>query len=153
MNLSKTHFLERTLATVFFTGYFPKAPGTIGSLSGLMLLYYLPIIQSVLFLWIVLLFFVGVWVATVIEKEAGKDAGIITIDECCGMWISLLFLPLLPFWIPLMGFVFFRLFDIWKPFPIDKLQQLNGGWGVMLDDVAAGILANLLLRSILIYVA
>ncbi len=105
-----------------------------------------------LIVWILFLFFTGVWAATVIEKEAGKDAGIITIDEWCGMWISLLFLPLSPFWIPLMGFVFFRLFDIWKPFPIDKLQNIKGGWGVMLDDVAAGILANLLLRSILIYV-
>lgn len=151
MKIPKQHLLERILATGFLSGYFPVGPGTVGSLLGLLILLFVPIIQNHLLIASLVILFVGIWVSTVIEASDGKDASIINIDEICGMWISLLFLPLTPFWIPLLGFLFFRIFDIWKPYPINKLQDIKGGWGVMLDDVAAGILANLLLRSILIY--
>lgn len=151
MKIPKAHLVERILATGLLSGYFPVGPGTVGSLLGLLILLFVPFIQSYLLVASLVVLFIGVWVSTIIEVSDGKDASIINIDELCGMWISLLFLPLSPYWIPILGFVFFRIFDIWKPYPVNKLQDMKGGWGVMLDDVAAGILANLLLRSILIY--
>ncbi len=94
-------------------------------------------------------FFVGVIAAGEVEKTDGHDASIINVDEIVGMWLALLFLPAgLSFVWTIGSFFFFRGFDIWKPFPINHSQKLPGGWGVMMDDLLAGMYTNLMLRLI-----
>jgi phosphatidylglycerophosphatase A len=138
------------IATGLFTGYFPAGPGTIGSLAALALYFWTPVSHpGVLPVAIVVLFFTGVWASTETEKTHGHDAGIINVDEMAGMWISLLFLPawFKGFWL-IGAFLLFRLFDVVKPFPVNEAQNLPRGWGVMVDDVAAGLYANLVLRLV-----
>ncbi|MBX2914742.1 MAG: phosphatidylglycerophosphatase A [Cyclobacteriaceae bacterium] len=88
-----------------------------------------------------LIFVVGVWSANVVEADWGKDSSKVVIDEVAGMAISLLFLPFALRYIA-MAFVLFRFFDIVKPFYIKRAEKFPGGWGVMIDDVIAGICAN-----------
>ncbi len=149
---STLKFIVRFLGTTFFTGYSPFAPGTVGSLVALLLILLFPQLMNLMPFLIPIFFFIGVWISTQLEKEMGKDASLITIDEWCGMWISLLFIPLKPIWIPLAAFGFFRLYDIWKPFPINKSQNLSGGWGVMIDDVLAGVFAIISMRLLLYFI-
>ncbi len=91
------------------------------------------------------LFFVGVWAAGVAEKAYGHDAGKINIDEVVGMLCAVLFLPQTT-WTLLAAFFLFRLFDVLKPFPANRSQALPRGWGVMADDVIAGVYANLVVQ-------
>ncbi|RKY51485.1 MAG: phosphatidylglycerophosphatase A [Candidatus Neomarinimicrobiota bacterium] len=145
--------LSYFIATSFYTGYFPIAPGTVGSGLALIIFYVFPELRGLyLFLLTGLVFFIGVWAATEVEKTDGHDASIINIDEVVGMWVSLLFLPagISGIWWWVGAFFVFRAFDVVKPFPVGWSQKLPGGWGVMVDDVLAGIYTNLLLR--LLYV-
>ena len=137
------------IGTALGSGYFPVAPGTAGSLLALFLFWFLPV-SSVIWIILILLFFIlGVCSGSVIEKEQGHDPQIVVIDEVVGQWMSLLFIPHTLPWF--MGaFLLFRLFDIWKPWPVDKLQNLPGGWGIMMDDVMAGIYTALLIHLLLI---
>jgi len=90
----------------------------------------------------------GIWAAKGVEKDWGKDSSRVVIDEVAGMMISLLFVPVtIPYIIT--GFVLFRLLDITKPLFIRKTETLPGGWGVMMDDVLAGVYTNLLLHTIM----
>jgi len=93
------------------------------------------------------LFFISIWSATKGEEIFGKDAKQIVIDEVTGMTISLLFVPKEIKWY-LIAFFLFRLFDIIKPPPARGMEKLKGGWGVTLDDVVAGIYANVTLHMI-----
>lgn len=135
-------------ATAAGAGYSPWAPGTMGSLVGLLL--YVPLSRLPFHLYLVTLLgliFLAVWVSAIAEvllKQ--KDAQKIVIDEVVGILVSLAFLPVS--WMNLLiGFVLFRLFDAWKPFPVRLCQdRLPGGWGVVMDDVMAGVYANLALR-------
>jgi phosphatidylglycerophosphatase A len=141
------------IGTGFFSGYSPVAPGTAGSVVGLALLFIIPGFSGwKLLLGCILAFFIGVPAATQIERfEKKKDCGLIVIDEIVGMWITFLYIPgniKLIGWIA--GFLLFRLFDIIKPFPAHRSQNLKAGWGVMVDDVIAGVYANLVLQ-VLIY--
>jgi len=131
------------LATGFGSGYSPVAPGTAGSLLALVIWWLAPP-----FLWLrasllVLSLFFGVWSATQAEKKWGHDNGKIVIDEVAGMWITLLFLPKL-FLVYLIAFLLFRAMDIIKPLGARQIQKLPSGWGVVADDVLAGIYANIL---------
>jgi phosphatidylglycerophosphatase A len=141
-------YLSRCLATSFYLGYSPFAPGTVGSVLALLLFGFLPGMRgNTLLLLIGIVFIVGVWVATEVEKTDGHDASIINIDEVVGMWISLLYLPSGMSWLWWVGaFFIFRGFDIFKPFPVGWSQKLPRGWGVMMDDVLAGCYTNLMLR-------
>jgi len=139
---------SRIIATGFYVGYAPIAPGTVGSLLGLFLYWLVPKSDSVYSLIVfVLLFFVGVWSASEVEKESGKDAKIIVIDEIVGMLITLTFFEKSLRGLAI-GFVLFRLFDIIKLFPARLSERLPGGWGVMMDDVIAGIYSAIVLRLI-----
>jgi phosphatidylglycerophosphatase A len=141
----KPWFIE-LIASAGFSGYFPFASGTLASAVGWLL--YLGLRQNTFLLgsWIVVGFFVGVWVSTRAEKiYKEKDSHKIVIDEVVGFWISVFLLPQTWVW-ALAGFLLFRLFDVWKPWVIRKIQAWPGGWGVMMDDVLAGILANVLLQ-------
>jgi len=144
--------IAQFLGTGLYSGYFPIAPGTVGSAGALLCYLFIPYLRGVpLILVILAVFFIGVWAATRIEESAGHDASIINIDEIVGMWISLLFLPeQLKFWGWLAAFFLFRLFDILKPFPINQSQKLAAGWGVMVDDVLAGIYTFLVLRIVIL---
>ena len=85
-----------------------------------------------------------------IEKNDGTDPGHIVIDEIAGQWLTFLFIGHLSVVIVLAGFILFRLFDILKPLGINKIQELKGGWGVMLDDVLAAIYANTILHLLIL---
>ena len=95
------------------------------------------------------LLFLGVWSGSEIEREKGKDPQIVVIDEVVGQWIALLLVPQTMIWFA-VSFLLFRFFDILKPWPINQLQSLPGGWGIMIDDVLAGIYANIIIQLILI---
>jgi phosphatidylglycerophosphatase A len=143
-------YLAYLFATGFGTGYIPLAPGTAGSLLALVLFWIFPF-GNITWLIICLLFLIiGLWAGSVVEKEEGKDPGIIVIDEMVGQWCALLFLPLN---IPLLiaSFFLFRAFDIIKPFPARKSEDLKGGAGIMIDDIIAGIYANIILQIIVYF--
>lgn len=137
------------LATGFGSGYSPLAPGTAGTVVGLVLflpLSWLPPLGQLAAT--VLTFGLGLFVSThVCRRLAIKDPGIVVIDEVVGMWVSLLFLPLTPA-VALLGFLLFRLLDMIKPYPARQFEALPEGLGIMADDVMAGIYVNLVLRVI-----
>lgn len=149
------------VATGFGAGCLRPAPGTWGSLAALLIWIgarqgVAPHFGSGLQAWLVGALVPAVlitWVAVpasarVARASARKDPGFIVIDEWAGQWIALLGLPFVAQgWLdpwPLLPFALFRLFDIWKPGPVDAAQRLPGGWGIVMDDVLAGILAALL---------
>ncbi len=134
------------IGTGLGSGYAPVAPGTAGSLLAIILFALIPFNSSGWLGAISFFFFVGVLVSNIIEKEKGNDPGLVVVDEIVGQWIALLFLPVYGWKVLLASFLLFRLFDIWKPFPINRSQNLEGGWGIMIDDVLAGIYANLVLQ-------
>lgn len=137
-----------SIATAGFARRVPFAPGTFGSLLGLpiyyvMSLFPLPVVFFALMGFIVF----ASWIAGEAEKSLGdKDPGCIVIDEIAGMAVT--FFALDFSWTAgIAGFVLFRFFDILKPFPIRYLEKrYSGGFGVVIDDVAAGIMSNLVLR-------
>lgn len=136
------------LASFGYVGYFPIAPGTAGSAAALPLWFLLrlsniPYIELVA---IIVVFAVGVWAASGTEVALGrKDPGIVVIDEVLGMLITLAMLPV-SIWGILLGFVFFRVFDVIKPYPAAQLEHLHGGLGIMADDAVAGLYSYLLMR-------
>ncbi|MDQ3213645.1 MAG: phosphatidylglycerophosphatase A [Acidobacteriota bacterium] len=136
------------LATVAYCGYFPIAPGTVGSAAGLVVYALVwwtgsPLLEVGLILG---LFALGVWAGTVAERYfGGIDPGPIVLDEVVGMLITLAFIPV--GWSgALAGFVLFRIFDVIKPFPAGRFERLHGGLGVMADDAMAAVYANVSLR-------
>jgi phosphatidylglycerophosphatase A len=139
------------VATGLGTGYSPIAPGTAGSLLGLLLFWplrHLPAPWQVGAL--AALFLAGTAAATRVARRMGAhDPGIVVVDEVVGMWASLLFLPFTPLTAAL-GFVLFRVLDVFKPYPARDLEALPGGWGIMSDDLMAGVYANLGLRVALL---
>ena len=134
------------VATVFGVGYAPIAPGTFGSAAGLLVWWLLPPSLVVQAAAIVVIFIVGSWGGNVAEQHFGRtDPGQVVIDEVMGMLITLFLNPV--GWMgALAGFFLFRVFDVIKPYPANKLEQLHGGIGVMADDGMAAIYANLVLR-------
>ncbi len=164
--------LAVALATVFGTGYVPKAPGTLGSVVGvaLVLATYSPWAALALLdagfdvstpfghpvpavvMFSVALFFgvalLGVWSASrVAAYEGSKDPQHVVIDEVSGLHLTLLLGAGTFIWenwkCLLLGFILFRVFDIWKPFPVRQAEKLSGGWGIMADDWVAGVYAAL----------
>ena len=138
------------MATGGYAGYAPVAPGTAGSLVGLGVYalvrwYGGPGLEAIVLSAVVA---VGVWSATVGERYFGKtDPGHVVIDEVAGMLLTLLWLPVT--WVgALVGFLAFRVFDIIKPFPAGAAERLPRGWGVMADDLVAGVYAHLVVRLI-----
>ncbi len=132
------------VATGAGSGYAPIAPGTFGSLVGLVLYFPLSWLGPWPYLGLALaITWGGALVSSRAEAILGrKDDQRITIDEVAGVLLALAFLP--PrIDVVVAGFILFRLFDIWKPPPCRKVESLPGGWGVMADDVVAGIYANL----------
>jgi phosphatidylglycerophosphatase A len=144
----KNNLLAKLICTLFYAGYFPFAPGTLASLITLLIIwFFIPSFFYILLPVSIGLFFISVWSATKGEEIFGKDGHEIVIDEACGMAISLLFVPK-EIKSYVIAFFLFRLFDIIKPPPARAVEELKGGWGVTLDDVVAGIYANVTLHMI-----
>lgn len=143
-------FLARFFATGFFAGYSPVVPGTAGSLVGLIIYAVVRTDDAIVFAVLTLIaFIIGVFTSSKMEKHLGDDPPVVVIDEIVGMWISLFLLPK-SLSVALSSFVLFRVYDIVKPPPARQLEHLMNGWGIMLDDVAAGIYANLTVRLVLL---
>jgi phosphatidylglycerophosphatase A len=154
------------IATGFGAGFIPFAPGTFGSIVGLLIAYGLianlafdvVLLQNALIVAGLILATLGIWSGTRAENIFGrKDAGQIVIDEVCGQVISFVFIA--PYlaglgpqwrWWMIAGFALFRAFDILKLYPMDRLEELTGGFGVMVDDIVAGIYAAVLLSLSLV---
>ena len=147
--------LRSRLAVAFasfgYVGFAPVAPGTVGSAAAIPLFLLLRWAGSP---WLEVavcgvLVVAGAWSARLTERALGvEDPGPVVIDEVVGMLVSLLFLP--GTWpVILAAFIAFRLFDIVKPWPAGRLEDVPGGWGVMADDVMAGVYANLTIQILL----
>jgi phosphatidylglycerophosphatase A len=138
-------------ATGCFIGNIPFAPGTFGSLAGIVLSFILSktsVPTAILCTTIFIIF--SIWIANDAEKILKKkDPGSIVIDEIAGMAVTLIGLPFNLFCVA-SGFILFRVLDIIKPFPIRYIEKrVSGGAGIVLDDIAAGVIANVILRMIL----
>ena len=143
--------ISYAIATVLGVGCLPWAPGTFGTLAALPIIYNLRFHPDALFVVWLVITLVGVWASSrVAFFEERKDPSVVVIDEVSGMLASVLFITPNGFRI-LMAFLLFRLFDIWKPFGIRRLERFKGGWGIMADDVAAGFLARLILWAGMTY--
>ncbi|MCB9338827.1 MAG: phosphatidylglycerophosphatase A [Lewinellaceae bacterium] len=153
----------KIIATGFGSGYSPIAPGTAGALAGCLMLWGLRLVFPGYFsggwdnatglVWLILLFFfLGVKSANELESEWGHDPSKIVVDEMVGVWIAMLGVPFSLLNLAL-AFLLFRIFDIWKPLGIRKLERLPGGWGVMMDDVLAGVYSCVLLHVYLSFSA
>ena len=131
--------LWRFVATFFYLGKLPIAPGTWGSFGALILWLFLPVTTSVHLSVILLLFVLGVYSSHKVAKYMQiHDPSEVVIDEAVGMGISLFMLPQ-SYGLYLLAFIVFRIFDILKPSFIYQVQIFPGGWGIMLDDVLAGL--------------
>ena len=138
--------LAKIIGSAFGSGYSPVAPGTVGSLVAIVAIWLLPAMSlSTLIVTCFIFFAIGVWAATICEKDWGHDAHRIVWDEVVGMMISIAALP--KQWaIYIAAFCLFRFFDIVKPFPANVSQRLPKGWGVMVDDIIAALYTNVVLQ-------
>ncbi len=151
MNLK--YKLAEFIGTVGYVGYLPIAPGTWGSLAALIAWYILkPMISDPLFLLITgVIFFAGVAASEIlVEAWEDGDPKAVVVDEWVGMWIALYLVPHTLIW-GLIAFSLFRFFDIFKPGPIQLMDDLHSAIGVMMDDVVAGIFALFLTQSLLYF--
>ena len=151
-NIPPIPLLIEIFGTGFFSGFFPFASGTFGSLVALAV-FIIPLFALWYYLIaLILIFFtIGVYTSDKIEKIVGQDPSIVVIDEFVGMWISVIFLPLNPI-VFFLAFILFRIFDIFKPFPANYFNNKSGGLAIMLDDVFAGIYANLVLQILVLII-
>lgn len=151
----KVPLLARLIATVGYTGFFPFAPATLVSLMVMAIYFVLPPLA----IWIqaialVLVTLIGIITATMMEHELGHDAGPIVIDEVAGMIMTYMLVPIPEETMAKAavlgaGFVFFRIFDIFKPWPVAQFQNLPAGRGVVADDIMAGLYSNIALQALL----
>ncbi|KAF0151431.1 MAG: phosphatidylglycerophosphatase A [Ignavibacteria bacterium] len=145
------NFLEKLIGSGFYTGYIKTASGTFGSLAAIAI-YLIPGFEnpSLMIFFITLLIIIGVPIARKFESIYGKDPKEYTNDEVIGMWITLLFIPKKIWWI-IIAFFIWRAYDILKPFPVRKLELVKNGWGVLLDDILAGIYSFITIHLIIFY--
>jgi phosphatidylglycerophosphatase A len=146
--------LKEFIFTAFYSGYSPVAPGSAGTLVG-MALYCLEYLAVGKASWIfnlaavVVLFYPFLKFANDGELFFGKkDPPEVVLDEIMGYWISILFYPF-NITVAVSAFIFFRIIDILKPYPIRRLQRLNGGLGIMIDDCVAGLYTNILMYAMI----
>jgi len=134
----------KLVATGFGSGYSPYLPGTVGSAVAALFAYFYN-----LELWqIIILILLGIYLCNKAESILQQhDSPHIVYDEFCGMFIAVW--QLTTPWAFIASFIIFRFFDMVKPYPINKLQKLPGGWGIMMDDIAAGFITRILIWLIL----
>ena len=143
------NFFVLLFATGFGVGFSPIVPGTMGTLMAIPIYYFLSSISTPVYeLTLAAFFFFSSWIAGQAERYwKKKDDQRIVIDEIMGFLVTMLWIPKSPLFIT-AGFLLFRFFDILKPFPIRRLERVKAGYGVVLDDVLAGVYANLVLHLI-----
>lgn len=142
------------LAFGFGAGLSPKAPGTVGTVVAVLIYLALPSMSPVIYAGLIVLSFVfGIWICGKTAEDLGvHDHGGIVWDEFVGYWITMFMAPSGLIWV-LLGFVLFRLLDIFKPWPIKWAdKELAGGLGIMLDDVLAGIMAALCIQALVVLI-
>jgi len=138
--------IAEAIGTSFYAGYMPKAPGTAGAAVGVLVVYLLhrfAYFNSYDLGWFVLVALVPcIWASNVlIEALNSKDPQCIVADEVLGQMVSFIGVDLSKPLSYLVAFGLFRAFDIWKPYPVNLFERLPGGYGVMMDDLMAGIYA------------
>ncbi len=143
--MKKPSLLPVIIGTGFGSGFSPFAPGTAGALVAALIWYGLSfLVSEVCLLWLTVAFILaftwaGVWAANRLEKCWGEDPSRVVVDEMVGTWIALLAVPSGHIGYALGAFALFRLFDIFKPLGIRRMERLPGGIGVMMDDILSGI--------------
>jgi phosphatidylglycerophosphatase A len=150
VTVTEPSFVTKLFASALFSGYSPVASGTVGSAVALAF-YFIPGFESLFIIStsILVVFILGIKAASTMERRYGHDPAEVTIDEVVGMWISLFLLPK-KILIVIAAFFAFRFFDIIKPFPARRFDTMHGGFGIMMDDVIAGIYANIILQLALL---
>jgi len=148
------NFVNKLISTFFYMGFLPKLPGTFGTLGGAILYYYLNnlYVLSSLHILLITLFVIIVSIITsdyAIKIFNSKDPLCVVIDEVAGIFVAMLFVPF-SLTNLVIAFFLFRLFDVWKPLFVRSFERLPGGLGITMDDVGAGLIANLLIQ-IMIY--
>ena len=150
-------FYHQLIATGCGVGFFPYGPGTMGALFAIVVWYLLSLLVSIpsligITLALVVLFtFLGAWSATVSERYWGEDPSRVVIDEVVGQWIVLLAIPAnFQLWHVIVALALFRFFDIVKPLGVRKMENFKGGWGIMADDILAGVYGFIVLQLLLI---
>lgn len=139
--------LSILISSVFYLGYSPVAPGTVGTIGGVLAFYLISGFSDLFyFCFLVALIMLSVWVSEIARLALDDpDPRSIVIDEVCGFFVTMILIP--PTIVNVvLGFLFFRFFDILKPPPARKSEALRGGVGIVADDVVAGIYANILLQ-------
>jgi len=149
--MKKVSCINKIIATGFGSGYSPIAPGTAGALLAIVIWFIFSILVPYEFMYIITLLLIitfiilGTYSANAVEAIWGKDPSRVVVDEMVGVWIPLLIVPERNAWFVLAAFVLFRLFDIFKPLGIRKMENFKGGIGVMMDDILAGIYSFIIL--------
>ena len=149
--MKKVSLFHILIATGFGSGFSPFAPGTAGALLAtalwLLLSYFVPFqyMFAITAFLIIIFTIAGIRAANAVEPVWGEDPSRVVVDEMVGVWIPLLVVPEGNLWYVLASFVLFRLFDIFKPLGIRKMESLKGGLGVMMDDILAGLYSLILL--------
>lgn len=137
----------KTIASIFGIGYIGKGGGTVAAVAAAVLWYLVqPNIGQQLII-VIFTLILGVWSGNKVEAEWGKDSNKVVIDEVAGMFIAALFVPLTLTYL-IAALVLFRFFDIAKPLGVRRMERFRGGWGVMLDDILAGVYANVILQFV-----
>ena len=138
------------IATCGPVGHAKWAPGTLGSMVGILIVLFISK-NSISFVGFIFLFFIAVWSSGEVARELhNHDPQVVVIDEVCGIIIS--FFLISPTWARVVtGFICFRLFDILKPPPLRKFECFPGGLGIVLDDIGAGIYTNIVLQILVRY--
>ncbi|MEN3330411.1 MAG: phosphatidylglycerophosphatase [Acidobacteriota bacterium] len=151
--MKPTDYLALSIATCG-VGYLPVAPGTFGSLVGVGIFWLLVRANPVVIIVAILaVTFAGIWAGSRVEQVSGrKDPGKVVVDEVAGQMIALLPLTIFARWsivTVIVSFILFRFFDIVKPYPANRLQDLDGGMGIMFDDLVAGVYGAIVVSIIL----
>lgn len=137
-----------------YSGRFPVAPGTAGTLVGVLLYWCMKDLSPAVYAFLTsIIFLIGTWAAGRSEVLLGrKDSPSIVIDEIAGYLLAMFLIPT-GWWFVAAGFLLFRVFDIMKPYPLKRFEKVPGGFGVMLDDIGAGIYTNLALQAAVLYLS
>jgi len=146
----KISMLHKIIATVFFIGYFPFAPGTLASAFAMAILWIFNPSDVVILSILITSLILGTISSEKVAKEYNsKDPSYVVIDEFVGYLTAVVFLPL-NWQVLVAGFILFRFLDILKPPPLRQAEKIGGGLGIMLDDFLSGIISNLLIRVFLL---